>query len=67
MSDLSGLQSDGREDEGTLSAQPAPAPLARHGRRTHRLSGPAGAGYAIARECAAANGPRLPNAGQPNA
>ncbi len=34
---------DRRQDEGAVPAGRAPAPLARHGRRAHRLPGPAGA------------------------
>ena len=34
---------DRREGEGAVSRRPAPAPLARHGARAHRLPGPAGA------------------------
>ena len=34
---------DRRQDEGAVPRRRAPAPLARHGRRAHRLPGPAGA------------------------
>ena len=38
-----GHPQDRREDEGAVPRRRAPAPLARHGRRAHRLPGPAGA------------------------
>ena len=38
-----GHPQDRREDEGALPGRRAPAPLARHGARAHRVPGPAGA------------------------
>jgi hypothetical protein len=38
-----GHPQDRRQDEGAVPRQRAPAPLAGHGRRAHRLPGPAGA------------------------